>query len=1421
MHSKTRSFALLSTLVTACALAVTQTDALAQAGGTKDRPETQGPPASASARIAPKPTPKLPVPTPPPPQKDPPPKAPPPKTQAPPVTEAPTYKASGIDRWVEATPDALVAAAARRVDANADDAVGGLLLIAAMNEFASPGEATRALSAIARGRTRVAVDAAGLLAALTPAPFGKAWTGWANVAWDVPADASGHVKAVTVIGPFQDTGGGLARREGPEAPGESFANAKADYSWGDFEVKPRRVVPDWVTGAGVPLDMHISPKNESCTYVASRVNFPKAPSSIVLRVASTGAARVVWDGVTLVADDHVHARAALDRFAIAIEPTPGDHLVAVKTCSTALPDEGRVRIRFTDAAGVPVEVAASSDLAPLPQDRAASADAAAPPAPAPGAKSPAPGARPGDKLLAVKPTAKAPPAPKTPAVPQPVKTTPKFTVEKTALARALDAETASNDHALTSALVRGLAGADDTRSPRITGLLDKVTKDAAVTPNQLALAGWLSSFGANKSAWLNLAMERGRAASDTSTVSFAQRRLIEALLAGGGTDSAMRLMEREPFAKEEDVSARVLRAGHIARVRSALDAYQLLANLDLELKQRIPTVALRELAGVSGSNPEARLTYLRRLAQVSPSARGDALVHAVGGIDGSVAAERTIAQALPFATSSRSLVAWSGSLERRGRVEWARELAFVATKVAPNLPESWEALATARDAVMLTEKKAGKPATDDPSHASRARERALALRRGDAGKKAEIAYRDGVFEGKKSNVKEKGADEAYLLASNTITERAKATPAKIGEAFERNLHFQRIVTYNDDRRVSQLIHQAREIVVEPRTQQELYERNIPYEGDEVELVFARVHRKDGTVAQPEEQSSVGAYIKWPQLRTGDIVEYAVRSWTSQPVGRRGDPPFYFIDYVGSSSTRPVLFNEVVVIAPESDQLGVDVINGKADRATDVVKDGKRVQTFTWDKPPVVADEPMAPAATENLPLVVGSTFRSWDDFRAWYRNAIEGFSEPDEQVKRLAAELTKGKKTEKEKLEALFNYVADDIRYVNYTSGEYWLPNRPQICLSRKQGDCDDKAILLIALLKSIGVTATPVLVQTRMTGMPSVLMATKAAAPLFDHGIAFLPGKNGAPGTWLDATSPESRLGPLPSMDARAKALFIYEGEAKIIDTPPGAVADNGVTSTWEVALDAAGGATIKGNEKHVGDWAFELRRNLKETDARAQWVESYLSRWVPTMDLAPEIPYSADAGTLGYSVKAEGFARSEGDEWALASLGAYSFMANFASLPQRTLPVVLPPFMAPSHQRRTMTFTLPAGFEWKPLPPGGEAKGGPFGLAKVSFKTGRTPRSVVVETEIVFDKSTITVAEYPAFRKWLESVDALIRQTARYQAVGGAKPKAALDDDASLRPVTKPPVSPPNTKPTANPKPGAPPNPTPKPPATVAPKK
>jgi hypothetical protein len=1346
----------------------------------------------------------------------------------PPVVDGP--KVSPVGRWVDATPDDFAKNAIQRAEGGADDALAGLLLASSMHEFAAPGEVVKAFQSIGKGSTPIAGEARMLAQLLTPPAFGKAWEGWAKASFDVPTQASGLVKAFTIVGPFRDEGNGYAIQEGPEAPNASLIDPTADYNWGDFEVTPRRVLPDWVPAQGVPLDLYIHPRTESCTYLLSKVSFKDGTKSAVLRVAASGMVRVFWDGETVAWSGDVNPRAVLDRLAIQVELDPGSgpHLVGVKVCSSPIADEGRVRVRFTDEAGAELSVDASSDLRGVPDDRAHGAPlpealarkALAPPPPSKPAAEPAPPkadpkadptadpkAKPATPPKAEPPKAPPPkaqpPKPGPQPKPKPRASKVRFKLVKTPLQQALEhGDGGTLDRAIVAAVARTLAGADDSRSPKAPGLLDRVAKDPASTPDRIALAGWLSAFGANKSGWLNQAIDESMKAGDTRTASFAIRRLAESLITGGALDSAMRLLQREPFASDKDLAARVLRISLIGRTRSSLDAYNALVAIDNEQKQRIPTAVLRELTSFSGVKPELKHGYQKRLAQVSLSAR-DASYASGALIDGNAAFERAVATVLPFASNARSLIGLSVALEGRSRYAWAREVALVSSHVAPNLPESWEALATAREAIIQEEGAAGRAATDDVRFAQKARVRALSLRRGDAQKKAEIAYRDGAFEGKKSDAKNKGGDERFLASSQVILERAKKTPAKVGEQFERTLHFQRVVQYHSDKRVSQLIHQAREIVVEPRTQNELYERNIPYEGgDQVELVMARVHRKDGTVAQPDEQSSVGAYIKWPQLKTGDVVEYAVRSWTSQPVGRRGDPPFYFIDYVGSTSTRPVLFNEVVVDSPENAQLGVDVINGKAEKADDKVENGHRIVRYTWENPPIIADEPSSPAQTELLPLVVGSTFRSWDDFRTWYRSAIEGFSEPDDQVRREAAKILKGKKTEKEKIEALFNYVADDIKYENYMSGEYWLPNRPHQLLARRQGDCDDKAILLISLLKTIGVEATPVLVQTRMTGMPSILMGTKAAVPFFDHGIAYLPGKNGAPGTWLDATSPQSRIGPLPSMDARAKALFVYEGEAKIIDTPASSPADNGVTLDWTVKLDASGRADVKGSEKHIGDWAFQLRNNLSEQAAQAQWLEQYLGRWMSTVDLAPEISYSPEKGTLGYSAKSEGFARKEGDELAVPTMGSFSFMSSYAPLAKRTLPVQLQPFLGPSHQRRTLTLQAPGGFSFKELPPGGEAKGGAFGTAKVAFKKGKTAGSVIIETEVVFDKSTIPVAEYPAFRKWLENVDSLIRQTVRLTPAGGAAaapPAGPKPEAAGAKPPSKPaaPASAPPKKP------------------------
>ncbi|MCC6557621.1 MAG: transglutaminase domain-containing protein [Polyangiaceae bacterium] len=1278
-------------------------------------------------------------------------------------------------RWTAATPDEMLSLALARARRGGDDAIAGLVVAAALDDRAAEGRARQGLEAIASGSalgapgraphgapsapnagSTIADDARWLALSLAPAPAGAPWPGAAGLTYDAPADPSGLVRSFAILGPFQDnTGGGLLRREGPEAPGQRFSDMSARYAWGVYDVAWRRALPAAATARGVPLDLYIHPRSETCTYLASRVTVPASLTGkpIVAHVAATGAVRLIWDGHDVAASEAVLPRAALDRMAARIQPAPGDHLLAVKVCSGSMSDEGRVRVRFTDEDRRPIALATSSDLTKLPASVAAPAGEGAT------------------------------------AGPMPV-----FAAVRTSMERALDVgESATPEQALTAAIVRTLGGAEDLRSPRAPGLLDKVTRSQGISPDTLAMAGWVSPFGANRSGWLEQARARGAAEKDPASAAFAQRRLVAAHLSSRLTEWAASEIKAEPLRSARDPEARLIRAmvkrqlGAVGLGRAALE--EMLAIAD-ERKDRTPISVWLEIQSAARAQPDLALRAARRLAEIQPGARDSGFVRAHQAVGGA-AVEAAAAATLAEQESADDVIDIGRALLDAGRYAWAREVLFHAAQVAPNRSAAFQALASARRAAEAAGGRA--PVHGAAAEGARAMDalgRARDLEPGDPFLKAELAFRLGETSAQAAG-RQKMPDEQYIVPPDVFLARGATNPAKKGEIFDRQLHWVRVVTYHPDKRVSQLMHYAREIVIEPRTEQDRFERDVPSEGDETELVLARLHRKDGTVAAPEEQGAGGSrpFIRWPELKAGDVVEVAVRSWTAGPVGRRGDAPFYFIDYVGSTATHPILYNEVVVDSPKGSALAVDVLNGAPARTIKAEKEGREITRFVWDDPPAVPDEPLAPQMSEVLPVVVGSTFHGWDEFREWYRGAVKGFTEPDDQVRRLAAELTKGKKTRDEKLRALFDFVADDIRYVNYVSGEWWLPNRPQELLARRQGDCDDKAMLLITLLRSIGIEATEVLVQTRYTAMHSVLRSEKAAIPVFDHGIAFLPGKGKEPGLWLDATSPQSRIGPLPAMDARTLALFVHDGPAKIVETPASAPDDHGIDAEWTIRLSPTGAGDLEAKERHIGDAAFELRSNLAEADARAQWVEQHLaSGWFPTVDVKPRIDFQANlargAATLAYEAHSEGLARREGTELAVPISGTQTLTSQLAPLVKRTLPVVLPPSMAPGHQARTITIMAPPGYDFADLPPGGDENGGEFGRATLSFTKAPGKNAVVVKRSVVLDLSTIPVAKYEKWRAWLQRVDGLMHRMVRLVPKG--EPPKPAPEASRLPPET-----------------------------------
>jgi len=1117
---------------------------------------------------------------------------------------------------------------------------------------------------------------------------------------DPEVSTPGLLRRFALVGPFHDAGGGLMRREGPERVDHDFA--RSDYSWGANHVRARETLPESATALGLPLGLYVSPRRESCTYLFSAVTAPAGP--LTVHVANAGSLRASWDGVDVLTDPTSHRALVVDRGAIHVPDAGGEHLLQLKICNGAQPDTGRVRVHFTDARGAALKVVASSDLGTLQRlwKRTRGGQAGQ--------------ARSAD----------------------------------TPLGRVLEVgEGNDTDAVLGAAVVRTLGQADDAQSPRAPGLLDRVV--ASARPDQLAMAGYVAPFVANQSGWLEQARRLASETGDDATAVFAARALVEVRLGAGHVELARATLAAAPLLGRGDAHRRWLAARTTARIGSGAIAYSALDALTSIVRDEGESTPLGVWRSIARLSERARPELHLRAAQILERGNGyegSRQVVAALRLRGVNAVRDHVRRRARSQSSNRSLVVAGETLLGAGAFRDARDVFALAHQLSPNRVAPILGLLRARSAID----------PDDPVVGmllARARE----LRPDDAGLAAEAQLRQ--------DNAEQGAghedDERFIAPASELLARAKASPAPAG-VFARSLHWRRVVRFHPDKRVSQLVHYAREIVIEPRSEGERYER-LPFTGRHTELLFARVHRVDGSVHDPDQQDASGPAIRWPKLQRGDVVEVALRTWSPGPVGRRGDPPFYFIDYVGAVATHPVLYNEVIIDAPPDSPLSFDVVNGRPDRKLESTHEGRRVTRLIWDAPPSVADEPFAPRASETLPLVVGSIYRDWDAFLAWYRSAVAGFTVPDDQVRHLAAELTEGLTTREEKLSALFNFVADDIRYVNFVSGEWWLPNRPQHLLARRQGDCDDKAMLLISLLDVVGIEAKQMLLQTRQSAQPTVF-SSSIAVPLFDHGIVYLP--DGSSGRFLDATSPQQRLGALPSMDAGAPALIVDKVSGGIQTIPGAAAADNSVNARWRLELDSDGGARLEADELHVGDSAFYLRTNLKQPDARAQWIERHLlNQWISSVTMDSKVSFEPElegaAARVSYRATSRAFARREGRELVVSLAPVSSLTAQLAPLRRRTLPVVLPPGLAPRQHELSVELVAPAGYRFAEPPPDRAEGAATAGSSSVRYERSRDRRRMSIKRRITFTTARINTTAYEAWRVWLQRTDAMFANGVR----------------------------------------------------------
>ncbi len=219
-------------------------------------------------------------------------------------------------------------------------------------------------------------------------------------------------------------------------------------------------------------------------------------------------------------------------------------------------------------------------------------------------------------------------------------------------------------------------------------------------------------------------------------------------------------------------------------------------------------------------------------------------------------------------------------------------------------------------------------------------------------------------------------------------------------------------------------------------------------------------------------------ITLPRVSIGSIVEFAYIDSLYNP-----EIPEFFFSSFYFQDKLPLMWSRYELYIPLDKELLYKTYNFsliKPDFNSKITNDRK---VFIWeakDVPPVV-DEYLMPPYEDLVPKIKATTVKSWniifDKISEFQRQRMELTPE----IIKFANELTKGAKTDEEKIDRLYRFTQQEIEYVSvkssFSSGEtghHW-----SWTLNSHMGDCTDKSILLSTMLNALGYKSAPVVLMT------------------------------------------------------------------------------------------------------------------------------------------------------------------------------------------------------------------------------------------------------------------------------------------------------------------------------------------------------
>lgn len=233
-------------------------------------------------------------------------------------------------------------------------------------------------------------------------------------------------------------------------------------------------------------------------------------------------------------------------------------------------------------------------------------------------------------------------------------------------------------------------------------------------------------------------------------------------------------------------------------------------------------------------------------------------------------------------------------------------------------------------------------------------------------------------------------------------------------------------------------------------------------------------------------------------------------------------------------------------------------------------------------------------------------FENVKDLYSWYSSICAEIGNDPESLKAKVTELTANKKTDQEKVESIFYWVQDNIRYIAFENGIMgFKPDAAQNVFKNKYGDCKGKANLLKSMLTLAGFDARLTWIGT--SDLPYDYSLPSLAVDNHMICTVILNGKK----YFLDGTEEYIALNDY-AQRIQGKQVLIEDGKNHILDKIPEFPADrNKVSIINKVAItdnQLSGNAVTEynGESKISAQSAYAAIKNDKKAQSLADFARS-----------------------------------------------------------------------------------------------------------------------------------------------------------------------------------------------------------------------